>query len=310
MKRIGLLNGFSRDAIELTRALDTLSESQEYQMETLEEFGLQESVSTAIWGLINLCDVLIAFVNESNQNLYYQIGLAHGAGKPVIIVTDQEYSLPADLRSQRILNVAKHDIYGENFLFQLREMIGNATRRKVGHIGPRGEYKYYSMSQDHRPANNFRDLFTTEGLRRFKWFERWFSEIASGVDGWEVIEPESKNRIDRGFDLVIWNSIEDPELAILGNPIAVEMKAIGSMNSSGLHDLLHLSKKSGIKGLILATTGLNNNRTKKLLSRLRDEEGINAIAFDRDDLIDVKKSSDLLLLVKSKVRGLLYREEF
>lgn len=96
----------------------------------------------------------------------------------------------------------------------------------------------------------------------------------------------------------------------MGNPIAVEIKAIGSMNSSMLHHFLHMSKKSGIKGLILATTGLNDRRTKDLLSRLRAEEGVNAIALDRDDLINVKNPSDMLFLVKSKVRELLYGQEF
>ena len=76
------------------------------------------------------------------------------------------------------------------------------------------------------------------------------------------------------------------------------------------HNLLKMSKKSGIKGLILATTGLNNIRTKKLLSRLRAEEGINVIALDRDDLINVISPSDLLYLVKTKVRELLYGKEF
>jgi hypothetical protein len=75
-----------------------------------------------------------------------------------------------------------------------------------------------------------------------------------------------------------------------------EIKAIGSMNTSMLHQFLHISKKSGIRGVILATTGLNDERTKNLLNRLRVKEGINAIALDRDDLIDVRNSSDLLFI--------------
>ncbi|EJL6549972.1 hypothetical protein QXB71_002868 [Vibrio cholerae] len=310
MKRIGLLNSFSYETDELKNALKHISQIEGYEIETLEDFDLQETISGAIWGLINLCDVLIAFANNKNESLYYQIGLAHGAGKPVIIVTDHEYSLPPEIRGQRILSASQRSLFDNNFMFQLTEAIEDATKRNSGYLGPRSERKQYLMSQDFRPSRNFRDLFAEEGPRRNRLFEQWFAEIASGIEGWEVIESDSINRRDRGFDLVIWNSQEDSELAILGNPIAVEIKAIGSMNSSILHQFLHMSKKSGIKGLILATTGSNDKRTRNLLNRLRIEEGINAIALDRDDLVNVRNPSDLLFLVKSKVRELLYGQEF
>jgi hypothetical protein len=310
MKRIGLLNSFSYEADELKNALKHISDIEGYEIETIEDFELQETISGAIWGLINLCDVLIAFVNNKNESLYYQIGLAHGARKPVIIVTDHEYSLPPEIRGQRILSTSQRSLFDNNFMFQLKEAIEDATRKKSGYLGPRNEQKQYSISQDFRSSGNFRDLFAAEGPRRGRLFEQWFAEIAAGIEGWEVIESDSKNRRDRGFDLVIWNSLEDSELAVLGNPIAVEIKAIGSMNRSMLHQFLHMSKKSGIKGLILATTGLNDKRTRNLLNRLRVEEGINAIALDRDDLINVRNPSDLLFLVKSKVRELLYGQEF
>lgn len=309
MKRIGLLSGFSSETYELKDAFDLLSSKEDYEVETVDSFDIQETVSGAIWGLINLCDVLVAFVNSRSESIYYQIGLAHGSGKPVIIVTDHSYSLPPEIRGQRVLSTAQRSLFDDNFIFQLKEAIEDATKRKAGYLGPRGEKKQYPVSNDFTPSWNFRDLFSEEGPRRGKLFEQWFSEIASGIDGWEVIESESGFRSDRGFDLVIWNSQEDSELAVLGNPIAVEIKAIRSMNLATLHQFLHVSKKSGLKGLILATTGLNDKRTKNLLNRLRQEEGINAIALDRDDLIEVRAPSDLLHLIKSKVRELLYGRE-
>lgn len=311
MNRIGLLGGFSYESDELKNALMHISDVKGYEIETIKDFEFQETVSGAIWGLINLCDVLVAFVNKENESLYYQIGLAHGARKPVIIVTDREHFLPPEIRGQRILITSQRSLFDNNFIFKLKEAIEDAaTRKSSGYLGPRSEQKSYSVSHDFRPTRSFRDLFATEGPRRSRLFEQWFAEIATGIEGWEVIESDTGNRNDRGFDLVIWNSQEDSELAILGNPIAVEIKAIGSMNSSMLHQFLHMSKKSGIKGLILATTGLNDKRTRKLLNRLRAEEGISAIALDRDDLINVRNPRDLLFLVKSKVRELLYGQEF
>lgn len=310
MKRIGLLNSLSQEVSELKNSLINMSPLEGYEVETIDDFHQQETVSGAMLGLINLCDVLIAFVNSKSESLYYQIGLAHGAGKPVVIITDNEYSLPPEIRGQRILISTQCGFLNEKFTFQLKEAIEDATRRKSGYLGPRSEHKKYYVSHDFQPAVNFRDLFSVEGPRRIRLFEKWLTERAGGIEGWEVTASESLNRRDPGFDLVIWNSQEDSELAILGNPIAVEIKAIGSMKSVQLHQLLQMSKKSGIKGLILVTTGLNNIRTKRLLSRLRAEEGINAIALDRNDLINVISPDDLLYLVKMKVRELLYGKEF
>lgn len=310
MKRIGLLNSLSYEANELKHSLINMSLLGDYEVETINDFYQQETVSGAIWGLINLCDVLIAFVNNKTESLYYQIGLAHGAGKPVVIITDNEYSLPPEIRGQRILSTSQCGLFNDQFTFQLKEAIDDATRRKSGYLGPRGEQKKYSASQNFQPTVNFRDIFSVEGVKRFKLFEQWFAERAGGIEGWEVTAAESLNRRDPGFDLVIWNSQEDSELAILGNPIAVEIIAIDSMNSKKLYHHLQMSKKSGIKGLILATTGLNNTRTKKVLSELRTQGDINAIALDRDDLINVISPSDLLFLIKMKVRELLYGKEF
>jgi hypothetical protein len=310
MKRIGLLNAFSHQANELKNALNHYTGLEGCEIETIEDFEPKETVSRSIWGLINLCDVLIAFGSGKTESLYYLIGLAHGAGKPVIIVTDHEHSLPPEIRDQRILSISQCNFLDDNSMFLLKEAIEDATRRKSGYLGPRSEYKQYSASHEFSPSRNFRDLFSVQGPRRTKQFEQWFSEIAEGIEGWEVIESESKNRSNRGFDFVIWNSLEDPELSVLGNPIAVEIKAIGSMSTSMLHQFLHISKKSGIRGVILATTGLNDERTKNLLNRLRVQEGISVIALDRDDLIEVRNSSDLLFLIKLKVRELLYGQDF
>ena len=81
------------------------------------------------------------------------------------------------------------------------------------------------------------------------------------------------------------------------------------MNSSMLSQFLHRARVGGLKAVVLATTGTNDARTKRLLARLREEEGINAIALDRDDLVQVTTPEILLNLIKKKTRELLYKEE-
>ncbi|WP_175819057.1 hypothetical protein [Burkholderia sp. BCC0419] len=313
MKRIGFLSDHWDHGLVL-QALQSLEHPDEYHLETIDDFRRVESVAQAVWGLINLVDVLVAHITKDSRNLYYEIGLAHGAGKPVIVVADKSVSLPADVLGQRIISIDPYDHPVGNLTFLIREAIEDADRRGrlyTGYRGPRERTDQYPRSEHATPViDDFRALFSYEGAARGARFERWFVDAARAVPGWEVIESERPYGHSDGFDFVIWNSREDSELSALGNPIAIELKAIRSMNAVMLTDFLHRARVSGLKAVVLATTGKNDQRTRKLLSRLRKDERINAIALDRDDLIQVSHPEDLVFLFKQKIRELLYEGEF
>lgn len=313
MKRIGFLSDhWGRGPV--LQALQILGRTNEYRLETIDDFRRVESVAQAVWGLINLVDVLVAYLTKDSRNLYYEIGLAHGAGKPVIIVADKSVSLPADVLGQRILSIDAGGYSVENLAFLIREAIDESDRRGrlyTGYRGPREGTDQYPRSEHSTPSiGDFRALFSYEGPARGARFERWFVDAARAVPGWDVVESERPYGRSDAFDFVIWNSRDDFELGALGNPIAIELKAIRAMNSDTLTHFLHRARVSGLKAVVLATTGKNDQRTRKLLSRLRKDEGINAIALDRDDLIQVSHPEDLVLLFKQKIRELLYEGEF
>lgn len=314
MKRIGFITDYWKDLSPVRKALEELARTPDFRLETIENFGQIDSIAQTTWALINLVDIVVAYLTKDTANLYYEIGLAHGAGKPVIIVADDTTSLPADLMGQRIVLIGSADFSLENFKFRLKEAIHESERggrSVIGYRGPRDEPAEYPSSMNHRPlTQEFRSLFAYQGSARGARFERWFADIARSVPGWEVIEAEKAYGKEQAFDLVIWNSREDYELSGLGNPIAIELKSIRAMNSAMLSQFLHRARVSGLKSVVLATTGSNDARTRKLLLRLRKEEGISAIALDRDDLAQVSGPEDLLHLFKEKVRELLYREGF
>jgi hypothetical protein len=312
MKRIGFITDYRKASSPVRGALDELERSHDVRLETIEDFPQVESIAQATWGLINLVDIVVAYITKESGNLYYEIGLAHGVGKPVIIVADDSTSLPADLVAQRVVLVDPQNFPPENLAFRIREAIEEIERGRslIGYRGPRDEPAQYPHSYSHLPgAPDFRTLFAYQGAARAFRFERWFADVARAVPGWEVIEAEKPFGKKQSFDLVIWNSREDYELRALGNPIAVELKPIRAMNSSMLSQFLHRARVGGLKAVVLATTSTNDARTKKLLARLREDEGINAIALDRDDLVQVTAPEILLSLIKKKTRELLYKEE-
>jgi len=304
--RIGFLSDqFWISSDTLTR-LREFGKAERYQIETLEQFSVERSVVKSAWALINLVDVVIVQVTGESNNIFYEIGLAHGLGKPVIILANNEYNFPPDLKSQRILLLEDNGRLSDNLLFRLKELLLICDTGKyafLGLRGPREEFQYLPKSE-YVPQVRFRDLFGFEGARRVLEFEKWFVDVASAVPGWEVDRPTRFNRTDT-YDLVVWNSNNDTELSILGNPIPFELKAINSMNALQLHRFLEKTHKSGLKGLVLATAGVNR-KGQELLNRLRKEQGINAIALDRDDLINVGTPDDLVKAIKGKVRELLY----
>ena len=53
-------------------------------------------------------DLIVADLTDSNPNVYYELGLAHALGKPVILLTQEIDDLPFDLRSYRVVPYKTH----------------------------------------------------------------------------------------------------------------------------------------------------------------------------------------------------------
>lgn len=61
-----------------------------------------------IWRAINEVDVIIADTTDKNPNVFYEIGIAHTLGKKLILITQDENSIPFDFR------ILRHIIYSDN----------------------------------------------------------------------------------------------------------------------------------------------------------------------------------------------------
>lgn len=78
---------------------------------TLEDVGLRvmksddlfttTEIIEDIWEYINKARIIVADVTGRNSNVFYELGIAHTVGKPVIILTQNENDIPFDLRHWR-----------------------------------------------------------------------------------------------------------------------------------------------------------------------------------------------------------------
>jgi len=83
------------------------------------------TVVEQIWEQIRKARVLLADLSDRNANVFYELGLAHAAIKPVVFVAPQVDDVPFDLRHLRVI---LYDIREPYWADQLRERITDYLR--------------------------------------------------------------------------------------------------------------------------------------------------------------------------------------
>lgn len=56
-----------------------------------------------VWSMLNACKLVIADCTGRNPNVFYELGIAHTIGKPVIMLTQNLMELPFDVRNRRAI---------------------------------------------------------------------------------------------------------------------------------------------------------------------------------------------------------------
>jgi len=306
VKRIG----FITDEIEInepiSRILETFNSRREIQVETINRLNPELPTINKIQSLIEMCDVIVFYISKGSPNIYYEIGLAHGNKKNVLLVSETHNLIPFDLSHQRciIMNGKNFDDIGYELIKLIDEKLDSSSRNSYLNINQTNLYERYF--NEYAPELSYRDLYAFSGPKRHILFEQWFSGLAKNVTQWEVIEAEQNHSRD-SFDFMLWNSANDPELNALGNPIPVELKALNTMNSSQLMRIAEKLKKQGLKSLILLTTAKNRRNSINFANKLKHDYGILIVALDRDDLIDIETPKDLYFSIKKQLLNIMYK---
>jgi len=68
-----------------------------------DNFFSTHSIMQNVWAAIAACQILIAECTGRNANVFYELGIAHTIGKPVIMITQQINDIPFDLRYLRVI---------------------------------------------------------------------------------------------------------------------------------------------------------------------------------------------------------------
>ena len=68
-----------------------------------DDFFTSSSIISDIWNAINSCEIVIADCTGRNPNVFYEIGIAHTLGKPVIFISQSKEDIPFDIQHIRYI---------------------------------------------------------------------------------------------------------------------------------------------------------------------------------------------------------------
>ncbi len=80
-----------------------------------DDFFSQSAIMDEIWSAIAYAKILIADCTNKNPNVFYEIGLAHAIGKPVVLITQNQDDVPFDIRHRRYIQYAYTPLGMEKF---------------------------------------------------------------------------------------------------------------------------------------------------------------------------------------------------
>lgn len=122
-----------------------------------------------IWRMIQDAEVLLADVTTKNPNVFYELGLAHAIGKPVVMISETMDDVPFDLQQLRVILYDKQDpVWGEKLRGDIKTALGETLKDPAGSVPDMFKSKVKSQA----PKKDDSDTST-----RIALLERQFSML-------------------------------------------------------------------------------------------------------------------------------------
>jgi len=185
--------------------------------------GIASSIEREIENADFLCGVLS--LEGDLQNVFYELGFAHGKRKPVFLVIEGKWPLPTDLSLNEMPYVRAPLRDRAAIEFALEQFVSNtitAVERKTIKAKPAPP----KFSVLHRPKAEADHIHSCRQFLKSldkelsgREIEFHFAKLLRTLGGVEVVERDQPG--DKGVDMVLW---VDALRSTIGNPILVEVK--------------------------------------------------------------------------------------
>jgi hypothetical protein len=208
---------FTVDTAPLVRAV----ENRGLEAIRLSELGAGLSVSDLLWQSLGKADYVIAVIGETpNAGVWYELGMASGMGKPILLLTSRHGAMPvaasgltyltADANNQRAIE------------FGLDQLLSAPKTRIAPHSSADRETHPIRASAD-RLLGALENSRKAGPVREAQVIDTIFQAIKeSGVT--TLSRESSRNGgpdSGRAADIAVWSSDFEPWI---GNPLVIEVK--------------------------------------------------------------------------------------
>ncbi|WKV12647.1 hypothetical protein [Marivirga harenae] len=285
----------------ISRALEVVQNRISLQILRTDYFNIEEQVVPQIIETIERADVVIADISNENPNIYYEVGVSHALGKPVIFVSQTDNFNRFSLLSYRFYQYEIDESGINNLAFRLEKIIGDS--KELEYLKPIRKSRHVLDYQEFNHDNNLNRILNLKGASKYYEFEKWIYELLIEIPDFE---PQyNEQRSGKEYDFIVWNSNELQELKGLGNPIPIEVKATKRIENNFIHSLISKAISQGFRSFILITTATLSDGNLNLIKNLKEQSGITILVIDFEKLRSISTSKDL---VKALIQT--YREFF
>lgn len=97
------------------------------------------SIMSEVVKHIEQSDLIIADLTGTNANVYYELGLAHAMGKPVILLIQDLEEMPFDIRPYRVISYSTHFAEVEKDRNELRDAAQRFLKREIKFSSPHAD---------------------------------------------------------------------------------------------------------------------------------------------------------------------------
>jgi hypothetical protein len=96
-----------------------------------DSFFHPDIVMTDVWTSVFRCQAVIADCTDARSNVFYEIGMAHTLGRPVILITQNINDVPFDLRNHRCIeySLSRPELLRKNLRRALQQVVASRQKR-------------------------------------------------------------------------------------------------------------------------------------------------------------------------------------
>lgn len=214
-----------------------------YEVRRADDVASNQSILKDIVQSIVSSDLIVADLTSPNANVYYELGLAHAFGKPVILLTQDISGLPFDLKSYRVITYDTHFIQMSRAHEQLARIAKEALAGNMAFGSPISDFLGIPVQ-----------CIAIKGTRR-----REDGEDNVGFIDHLIQVQEGSQQLAKLMDAVAHETHNMTELTV---SFATQFKTLG--DASGLNSVMEMRN-------LIRSYSAKMNTYSEFLSRSNDE---------------------------------------